>query len=340
MSEPITYLQGDCRTVLKELPAESVQCVVTSPPYWGLRDYKHKDQIGQEKTPEAYVETMRQVFAEVRRVLHKTGTLWVVIGDSYTSGGRKTRDPGQMSKKHPAYEDWNAGRAPTPPGLKPKDLIGIPWVVAFALRADGWYLRQDIIWHKPSCMPESVEDRCTRAHEFIFMFTKAAKYYYDHEAIKEPSEYPDDDRKGRSYDHHKSAPTEERNGIRPRSWKGSDFHDGRNAQNHPNVGTNRPMNYLDEGRGSYAMRNKRSVWSVTNAGYAEAHFATFPPDLIKPCILAGTKAGDVVLDPFAGSGTTGMVAIEFGRRAILIELNPEYVDLAKKRCFVTPGLPL
>jgi len=310
----VNIINGDCRTVLKELAPESIQCVVTSPPYWGLRDYGHADQIGQEETPDAYVETMRQVFAEIWRVLKDDGTAWLNLGDSYARNGG-TPGGGNRELMHMEGTQSRMCKIPAGAGLKVKDLVGIPWLVALALRADGWYLRQDIIWHKPSTMPESVTDRCTKAHEYIFLLTKSQKYYFDNEAIKEPSDYPDDDRKGRSYDHHKSAPPVERNGVRS-------------------------GNYLDSGRSSYAMRNKRSVWSVTNAGYSEAHFATFPPDLIKPCILAGTKPGDVVLDPFGGSGTTGMVALELGRRAVLVELNPDYAKLCDERCTTTRGLPL
>lgn len=368
MSGLLTILAGDCREVLKTLPDASVQCCVTSPPYWGLRDYGHAKQIGQEPTPELYVESLRAVFAEVRRVLRDDGTLWLNLGDSYAAqrggtampaetlaggvngkgdadahrGRRSTKElGGRQDESSPEIRTYAVThRNARAFGLKHKDLIGIPWMVAFALRADGWWLRQDIIWHKPSCMPESVTDRCTKAHEYIFLMSKSANYHYDHEAIKERSAFPDDDRKGRSYDHHKSAPTEERNGMRPKSWRGSEFHDGKNAQVHPNVGKNRGMNYLDEGRGAYEMRNKRSVWSVTNAGYRDAHFATFPPNLILPCILAGTKPGDVVLDPFGGSGTTGMVALKQGRRTVIIELNPDYVQLAERRCDVTPGFQL
>lgn len=293
-AERLTILQGDSREVLKTLPDQSVQCVVTSPPYWGLRNYGHPDQIGLEETPKAYVETMQNLFSEVWRVLKDDGTVWLNLGDSYAAqrggtpmpaetlaggvngkgdadahrGRRSTKElGGRQDESSPEIRTYAvAHRNARAFGLKHKDLIGIPWRVAFALQADGWYLRQDIIWHKPSTMPESVTDRCTKAHEYIFLLTKSAKYYFDNEAIKEPSDCPDDDRKGRSYDHHKSAPTAERNGMRP-------------------------GNYLDSGRSSYEMRNKRSVWSVTNAGYSEAHFATFPPTLIKPCILAGTQTG-------------------------------------------------
>ena len=315
----LRVLVGDCRKLLPEIAAESVQCCVTSPPYWGLRNYGAEGQLGLEKTPEEYVANILEVFREVYRVLKPDGTLWLNLGDTYATGaGEVGRCPGGGEQ---GERFLRMGHINTQPnrmklaGLKSKDLIGIPWRVAFALQADGWWLRQDIIWHKPSTMPESVTDRCTKAHEYLFLLTKSAQYFFDNEAIKERSEYPDDDRKGRSYDHHKSAPTAERNGVR----RG---------------------NYLDGGRSSYSMRNKRSVWSVTNAGYPEAHFATYPPDLIKPCILAGSRPGDVILDPFGGSGTTGMVALELGRRALLIELNPEYCSLIEERCDVTLGLAL
>lgn len=322
MNDLLQILCGDCREVLKTLPDQSVQCCVTSPPYCGLRDYGVAGQIGLEDTPEAYVEQMVAVMSEVKRVLRDDGVLFLNLGDTYARDPAKG-DRAEYLGLHKNKIDSGCHRASqtrTLGKLKPKDLAGVPWMVAFALRDDGWYLRQDIIWHKPSCMPESVTDRCTKAHEYIFLLTKSPTYYFDNEAIKERSEYPDDDRKGRSYDHHKSAPTDERNGVRPRRAP--------------------RQNYLDSGRGGYAMRNKRSVWSVTNAGYHEAHFATFPPDLIKPCILAGTKVGDVVLDPFGGSGTTGMVSLELGRKAILIELNESYCELIKQRCNVTPGLPM
>ncbi len=335
----LTVLCGDAVEQLRELPAESVQCCVTSPPFWGLRDYGHDGQLGLEKTPEEYVAKMVEVFREVLRVLRKDGTLWLNLGDSYNSAASWGRGAESSTLDGGRPRGWRngSGRADgivdergqrnrngnSVAGLKPKDLVGIPWMVALALRSDGWWLRQDIIWHKPSCMPESVTDRCTKSHEYIFLLTKSSSYYFDNEAIKEPSDYPDDDRKGRSYDHHKSAPTQERNGIRPHR-KTMDPH----------------ANYLDSGRSAYALRNKRSVWSVSNIGYAEAHFATYPPDLIKPCILAGSRVGDTVLDPFAGSGTTGMVALELGRKAVLIELNPAYVKLIEQRCNVTIGLPL
>lgn len=410
MIPSVQIICGDALAELNKMPDESVHCCVTSPPYWGLRDYgtakweggdgvcDHRErrggngassakqvtsggtqryayretcakcgarrtdaQLGLEQTPEEYVQKLVEVFREVRRVLRADATLWLNLGDSYTAsycggdtgksglqGSTESQDQSKAAGQRVGHRSsFRRDRMPrqdaphkSAPALRAKNLVGIPWRTAFALQADRWNLRQDIIWHKPSTMPESVTDRCTKAHEYIFLLSKSRRYYFDNESIKEPSDYPDDDRKGRSYDHHKSAPTDERNGVRPPSWKGSDFHDGKNVENHPNVGKNRGMNYLDGGRTSYALRNKRSVWSVTNAGFPGAHFATFPPDLIKPCILAGCPVGGTVLDPFFGSGTTGMVALELGRNCIGIELNAAYCEMARKRCDVTPGLQL
>lgn len=302
---------GDNRVILPTLEAGSVQTCVTSPPYWGLRDYGKEAQIGLESTPEAFVAELVKVFREVKRVLREDGTLWLNLGDSYFGGGRGGNPEESAYRKQATNAGSLVAPIKTPVGCKAKDLVGIPWRVAFALQADGWYLRQDLIWHKPSVMPESVTDRCTKAHEYIFLLSKSSRYYFDNEAIKEPSEYPDDDRKGRSYDHHKCFPDEQKNGVRPKKMEAG--------------------NYLDSGRGNYPMRNKRSVWSVSNAGYSGAHFATFPPKLIEPCILAGSRPGDLVLDPFGGSGTTGMVAESLGRNWLLIELNAEYEKLSRDR---------
>ncbi len=431
----LTVLTGDAIEQLGTLPDESVQCCVTSPPYWGLRDYGtaaweggeegcdhvkehsmatsgleggktttlhnhyHREQcpcgarridsqLGLEKTPEEYVEKIVEVFREVRRVLRKDGTLWLNLGDSYAGSGKgawDNKDGGQKEVYIPDADSPQALLPKVPPGLKPKDLCGIPWRVAFALQADGWWLRSDIIWAKPNPMPESVTDRPTKAHEYLFLLTKSANYFYDAESIKENVT-------GESH----SPPTSGRNGGEfVKRWT-------------------QGLDYLP------ASRNKRSVWTVATAPYPEAHFATYPPDLIKPCILAGTSAkgccakcgapweriversgGTIgtggwnpseledprvarnrgkdlsdykvetlgwqptcecvrnyrgilksgfgscnppvpctVLDPFAGSGTTGMVALELGRKAILIELNPKYCDLIRQRCDVTPGLQL
>jgi DNA modification methylase len=292
----LTVLCGDALEQLRTLPDASVQCCVTSPPYWGLRDYGALGQLGLEKTPEEYVAKLVDVMREVRRVLKSDGTMFLNLGDSYAGGGRGT-NVGSL------VED-----TPCPPGYKRKDLVGIPWMVAFALRADGWWLRQDIIWHKPNPMPESVTDRCTKAHEYIFLLTKSGRYYFDADAIREDGIYP--------------AGTMAAKGSVTRTK--TPFINGR------------PPEYKEYN----GFRNKRDVWTVTTAPYPEAHFATFPPALIKPCILAGSKPGDQILDPFAGSGTTGMVALKEGRDAILIELNPSYVSLIHKRCSnFTPELP-
>lgn len=299
------FLQGDCRETLKTLPDCSVHCCVTSPPYFGLRDYGHDGQIGLEQTPEAYVAELVAVFREVKRVLRDDGTLWLNLGDSYAREGGKhsnqprhwdgrDNDPGAMH--HTRHVDNLGG------GFKHKDLIGIPWRVAFALQADGWYLRQDIIWHKPNPMPESVTDRCTKAHEYIFLLSKSAKYYFDSAAIKEPAAYAGCGR-GVSTN------------ISPKGM--TDF----------------------GGKIQYDDRNKRSVWTVTTKPYKGAHFATFPLNLIRPCILAGCPIGGTVLDPFGGSGTTAQVALEEGRSAILCELNADYVQLINRRLAgVTPSL--
>lgn len=279
------------------MPSASVNCIVTSPPYFGLRDYGVDGQIGLEDTPDRFVAEMAAVFREAHRVLRDDGTLWLNLGDSYSNGGRTTRAP---DGKAPGAREM---RTRPNDGLKPKNLIGIPWRVAFALQADGWYLRQDIIWHKPNPMPESVQDRCTKAHEYIFMFSKSPCYYFDAEAIKEPSVYDGPPKPG------KSAQT---------AYTGLAVHTGQ----------------LGVG-GNDGKRNRRSVWTVSTKPFKEAHFATFPPDLIEPCVLAGCPEGGTVLDPFFGAGTTGLVAQRNGRKAIGIELNPDYVDIAKRRLGLT-----
>jgi DNA modification methylase len=338
---------GDNRKTLKTLPDRSVQCVVTSPPYWGLRDYgtgvwiggdegcSHKrenkvgestisyhantdmgavgdaiykdvcprcgarredDQIGLELTPADYVEQLCQVFDEVWRVLADDGTLWLNLGDSYVGTGSK----GDLTD--PKYAEGRNGQKVAVnnkvAGLKPKDLVGIPWRVAFALQDRGWYLRSDIIWHKPNPMPESVTDRPTKSHEYIFLLTKSPRYYYDHEAIKEPV---------------------------AQDWGTRDRSNGK----YHNEGTGlQPHSGLEK---SYENRNKRDVWTVATKPYAGAHFATYPMKLIEPCILAGSREGDTILDPFSGSGTTGIVALLNGRDYIGTELNPDYAAISKKR---------
>lgn len=258
-SEPVQIVSGDVREKLALLPDETVHCCVTSPPYWGMRDYGYSDQIGAEKTIEEYVANLVACFREVRRVLRTDGTLWLNIANTYTSGGRGWRDK----------DAKNQGRAmsyrpDTPAGLKPKDLIGVAWMLAMALQRDGWYLRSDIIWYKPNCQPESVKDRVTVSHEYLFMFSKDESYYFDQPAIKEPR---------------------------------------------------------SDGKG---IKNKRTVWQINTEPCQEAHFATFPRALVRPCILAGSPKGGLILDPFLGSGTVGMVAIETGRRCVGIEIKPDY----------------
>lgn len=349
----LQILKGDCRELVKTLPDQSIQCVVTSPSYWGLRSYLPKDhpnkhlEIGHEKTPQLYVETMVALFREIRRALKDDGTLWLNLGDSYARNGGK-QDGGNRELMHMGGVQSRMLKIPADSGLKEKDLIGIPWRVALALQADGWWLRSDIIWAKPNCMPESVTDRPTRSHEYIFLLTKSKKYYYDHEAIKEPCVQDDtiEARDLRASESLKSMPTAERNGIRPPSWRDSDFHDGKNAEVHPNVGKQRSyeghhkahLNDNWDNRPVEALhRNKRDVWFIPPAQFREAHFAVFPPDLIKPCILAGSKIGDTILDPFGGSGTTARVALEYGRKAIVCELNEAYHPMIEGRTNVTPG---
>ena len=288
-------LQGHVLDRLKDLNNESVQCVVTSPPYWNLRDYQKDHQLGLELTPEEYVENMVKVFREVKRVLKDDGTVWLNLGDTYNSG-RDGGHAGGSKQNHPKYLQRSGANVS---GLKPKDLVGIPWRVAFALQADGWHLRQDIIWHKPNPMPESVQDRCTKSHEYIFLLTKSAKYFYDNNAISEPCDYPNEGK-----------------------WGGDNKgYDG----NH----TMKARNLLAYRNGE--KRNKRSVWAINTKPYKDAHFAVFPPKLPELCIKAGSSEGDTVLDPFFGSGTTGWVAQRLGRKWIGIELNPEYIKIAEKR---------
>lgn len=264
--EGCEILVGDALAVLRRQPENHYRCCITSPPYWGLRDYEIEGQIGAEDSLQTYICHLVEVFSEVRRVLAPDGTLWLNIGDGFTSGGRRWR----------ASDSKNQARAmsyrpPTPAGLKPKDLIGVPWRLAFALQAEGWYLRSDIIWNKPNCQPESVKDRPTRSHEYIFLMSKSERYLYQHQEIKESA------------------------------------------------------------NGNGKMRNRRTVWNINTEPFAEAHFATFPPALIEPCIKAGTKCGDLVLDPFFGAGTVGEVATRLHRRFTGIELKEEYAAIARRR---------
>ena len=290
---------GDCRETMRKWASEGVkaQTCVTSPPYYGLRDYGHDGQIGLEETPEQYIEAMVEVFRCVWDVLEDDGTLWLNIGDSYYNyrpGKGQALVKQTVANSNQDLPQTCARRGNKLDGLKEKDLIGIPWMLAFALRADGWYLRQDIIWHKPNPMPESVQDRCTKSHEYIFLLSKSQKYYYDIESIHEPAIYAGDDRGSRS---------DSRRGTEANSMSGK----------------------------TGEFRNKRSVWRVNTKPYAGAHFAVFPQELIEPCILAGAPIGSIVLDPFMGSGTTAQVAQDLGRKYLGCELNQDYEPLQKKR---------
>ena len=308
---------GDVLAILRDrFKHESVQCCVTSPPYWGLRDYGVAGQLGLENTPEEYVAKMVEVFREVRRVLKADGTLWLNLGDTYTTnigGNRNGHD--NTTWDHAESESLRSNSIGTTRlranakeyGLKPKDLVGIPWRVAFALQSDGWYLRSDIIWAKPNPMPESVTDRPTKSHEYLFLLSKSEKYYYDAAAIAEPLQRP-----------------EEGERKTPARFGGADKWVEAQKQSRLHSGNE----YLGTENGT---RNKRSVWTVATQPYADAHFATFPPKLIEPCILAGAQAGSLVLDPFAGSGTTIMVAQQLGRHGVGIELNQDYIMMAERR---------
>jgi DNA modification methylase len=331
---------GDSAEVLKTLEAGSVQCVVTSPPYYGLRDYGAEGQIGLEETPEAYVEKLVQVFREVRRVLADDGTLWLNLGDSYAGttpgqGGKsekQTTNTGSFFEinraKDRTSKRWGGGKTPASGDVKPKDLFGIPWMVAFALRADGWYLRSDIIWAKPNPMPESVTDRPTKSHEYIFLLSKSAQYYYDAEAIMEPLAAASVSRLSQDVAS-QAGSTRGNGGAKSNGNMKAVYKNLLPDGQQPNsMHLRRADGLPDE---EYPARNKRDVWTVTTKPYKEAHFATFPPDLIEPCILAGSRVGDIVLDPFNGSGTTGAVAIKHHRSYIGIELNPAYVELTNRR---------
>jgi len=299
-------IQGDCIEGLRTLPDASVHCCVTSPPYWGLRDYGHDGQIGLESTPEAYVARMVEVFREVRRVLREDGTCWVNLGDSYAANAATSKKIGESHRGSdtPTLNQPHQCRVSVRGGewrIKAKDLVGIPWRVAFALQADGWWLRQDIIWHKPNPMPESVRDRCTKAHEYVFLLTKSERYFYDAEAVSEALS------------------------GKPHAPGNKCSTDGGHMRN--DFGTDAMQRVW----GASGRRNRRSVWTVTTKPYSAAHFAVMPPDLVQPCVLAGCPEGGTVLDPFAGSGTTLAVAAELGRSGIGCELNPEYIELANQR---------
>lgn len=306
-------VEGDALASLRTLPDASVQCCVTSPPYWGLRDYGAERQIGQESTPEEYVARLVEVFREVRRVLADDGVLWLNLGDTYCTLPHRQSAGASVDPKALARgprEDGRQNRKPLP-GLKHKDLVGIPWMVAFALRADGWYLRSEVIWSKPNPMPESVTDRPTKAHEQVFLLTKGPRYFYDAAAIAEPA---------------------------CRGAAGSRFDTGKTAVNGGGRAAKGPRASDDA-----ETRNARSVWAITPEPYAGAHFATMPPELARRCILAGSRKGDVVVDPFGGAGTTALVALAHGRRAMLCEINPDYIPLQRDRLAAvdtTPSEPI
>lgn len=320
-------LVGDVREKLAELPAGSVQTCVTSPPYWGLRDYGHEGQIGLEPTPDAYVAAMVEVFRGVWRVLRDDATLWLNLGDSYAND---TKWGGSSGGKHVSALHGNSGvgRGKRATGLKPKDLVGIPWTVAFALRADGWYLRSDIIWSKPNPMPESVQDRPTKAHEYIFLLTKQERYVYDAAAIREPQKEVSIARVERANTGtHAPGQTPHRGIAGPRERRT----DKPRGHGRRHAGFNDRWDAMEKDQQQEAGANKRSVWTVATQPYPDAHFATYPEALITPCILAGSRPGDTVLDPFTGSGTTGAVAVAHGRHFVGCELNPAYVTLARRR---------
>jgi DNA modification methylase len=333
-----SLIQGDWIERLREMADESVNCVVTSPPYFGLRDYGIDGQLGLESTMDEYLERMVVGFREVYRVLRSDGTLWLNLGDSYATGTTSDRGPTAPGKhgywENPAVNKRIDGRDL---GLKPKDLMGIPWRVAFALQADGWYLRSDIIWAKPNPMPESVTDRPTKAHEYLFLMSKSERYFYDADAIKELCLTGDN---GSSFTSERDFATKPNLGTGPRTK--TVRRDGINRGDDPRGRKIKcketPRNDGDRwnennGRGFNIseFRNRRSVWAVATNAFPEAHFATFPPKLVEPCILAGCPQDGTVLDPFSGAGTTGLVATRLGRNFIGIELNPAYIEMSRRR---------
>ena len=324
--EKNTIINGNSLEVLKSLPDNSIDCCVTSPPYYALRDYGCDGQIGLEETPEKYIESLCDVFSEVRRVLTPEGTLWLNIGDSY-NGNKVGNTEVVKNKKVSESNDFHKKLWG---GAKPKDLIGIPWMLAFALRSQGWYLRQDIIWHKPNPMPESVTDRCTKSHEYIFLMSKSQKYYFDYEAIQEPC--ADQSRTNYACGNRTNGINKDRNdndfGERSKNWKPRTKNCQYDGQKPNSFHLSRENGEPDK---EYYVRNKRDVWSVNVKPCSEAHFATYPFELIKPCILAGCPENGIVLDPFMGSGTTAIVARSLNRNYLGVELNPEYIKIAHKR---------
>ena len=318
-----TILTGDALAMLRMLPDQSVQCCVTSPPYWGLRDYGVPGQIGLESSPQEYVTALLPIFYEVHRVLRNDGTLWLNLGDSYIGYHGNKKAHGAAPSDKPGYREGMRSTSVGADGLKNKDLAGIPWRVAFALQDAGWYLRCDCIWAKPNPMPESVRDRPTRAHEYLFLFSKSERYFYDHEAVREPAvaanthDYTLQDGCQPAHKGNRNQGDDERVVKRHSVRPGVDTKGGNQGQGQ--------LTY------SRYTRNRRSVWSISTHPFPDTHFATFPPALIRPCILAGAPAGSVVLDPFFGAGTVGVVCVEEGRRYLGVELNPEYVAMAEQR---------
>lgn len=335
-------IQGNCLDILKSLPEKSVHCCVTSPPYWGLRDYGVDGQLGLESSPSEFVANMVNVFREVHRVLRDDGTLWINLGDSYAGSGKGAWNNSQAQKE--VYVPKPGGKEiaipKTPEGLKPKDLVGIPWRVALALQEDGWYLRSDIIWSKPNPMPESVTDRPTKAHEYIFLLTKSQRYFYDNDAVKEPISASSvvrlaQDLEGQKGSMRANGGAKTNGPMKAVLGKGNaktfrgggKYTSGKSFDNSSLEERDSHGNKANES----GMRNRRTVWTVATQSFSEAHFATFPTKLIEPCILAGCPQGGIVLDPFMGSGTTAIVAKNLGRSFIGTELNPEYIKIAEDR---------
>lgn len=328
-------LIGDCIESMRTLKDQSVNTCVTSPPYYGLRDYGMAGQIGLEETPAEFIARLVEVFREVRRVLRDDGTAWVNMGDTYASDSKWGGSTGGKHVKA-LHGDGSIGRTRTRTGLPDKNLMGMPWRLAFALQDDGWYLRQDIIWHKPNPMPESTRDRCTKSHEYLFLLSKSPRYYYDQDAIKEPVTLSSITRMAQDLEQQRGSdrvPGKSNGPMKAVRSKRDSFKrdDSKREQPIPgqSLGTHRPDR--EESAWPLDTRNKRSVWTVPTQGFKGAHFATFPPDLIRPCILAGAPLSGTVLDPFGGAGTTAVVSMQEGRKSILCELNPEYAAMAERR---------
>lgn len=355
----------DCVSGMQSLPDQSVNMCVTSPPYFGLRDYGVDGQIGLEETPEQFIEKLVSVFREVKRVLRDDGTLWLNIGDSYNSGASGALSGSTLLGGQKNQENSNRAEGRKKQGhitgIKHKDLIGIPWMLAFALRADGWYLRQDIIWHKPNPMPESVTDRCTKSHEYIFLLSKSPKYYYDNVAIMQDVKLSSIQRLSQDIEGQQGSyrvPGKTNGAMKAKaSWKGSSFEKGKTGEMMATHGHTRKSGNIErkppEERGcpegnnknqsgnvpwEGAKANKRSVWTVSTKPFKEAHFATFPEELIVDCIKAGCPEGGTVLDPFGGAGTTAVVSRKMNRNYILFELNPQYIEIANRRLHSEIGL--